>query len=165
MIRLVKGSIDTKKYNSLEHKSDRVAYLRALSVNTLINDAVNIFIKNEEDLLSGNYSKSLLDESAYKAQMKDIIDISIDKVYKSQEVIEKELKGYQVIHHLLEVFVKAAVNNQNNCLSAFDELALACIPKSYLHKDGELYDQLLDISCFIASLTDGKALEWYKKMN
>ena len=97
--------------------------------------------------------------------MKDIIDISIDKVYKSQEVIEKELKGYQVIHHLLEVFVKAAVNNQNNCLSTFDELALACIPKSYLHKDGELYDQLLDISCFIASLTDGKALEWYKKMN
>ena len=35
LIRLVKGSIDTKKYNSLEHKSDRVAYLRALSVNTL----------------------------------------------------------------------------------------------------------------------------------
>jgi len=27
-----------------------------------------------------------------------------------------------------------------------------------------LYTQLLDISCFIASLTDGKALEWYKKM-
>mgnify|MGYP003328483227 FL=1 len=31
LIRLVKGSIDTKKYHSLEHKSDRVAYLRALS--------------------------------------------------------------------------------------------------------------------------------------
>ena len=165
LIRLVKGSIDTKKYNSLEHKSDRVAYLRALSVNTLINDAVNIFINNEEDLLSGNFSKALLDESAYKAQMKDIIDISIEKVYKSDEVIEKELKGYQVIHHLLEVFVRATVNNQQNCKSAFDDLAIACIPKSYLHKEGDLYTQLLDISCFIASLTDGKALEWYKKMN
>ena len=97
--------------------------------------------------------------------MKDIIDISIKKVYNSEEVIEKELKGYQVIHHLLETFVKAAVNNQNNCLSAFDELALACIPKTYLHKEGELYTQLLDISCFIASLTDGKALEWYKKIS
>ena len=38
LIRLVKGTIDTKKYNSLQHKSDRVAYLRALSVNTLINE-------------------------------------------------------------------------------------------------------------------------------
>ena len=97
--------------------------------------------------------------------MKDIIDISIEKVYKSEEVIEKELKGYQVIHHLLNVFVKAAVNNQQNKTTAFDELALACIPKSYIHKEGDLYTQLLDISCFIASLTDGKALEWYKKMS
>ena len=164
LIRLVKGSIDTKKYNSLEHKSDRVAYLRALSVNTLINDAVNIFIKNEESLLSGNYSKSILKDSTFKAQMKDIIDISVNKVYKSEEVIEKELKGYQVIHHLLEVFIKAAINNQEGITTAFDKLALACIPKSYLHEEGELYTQLLDISCFIASLTDGKALEWYKKM-
>ena len=165
LIRLVKGSIDTKKYNALEHKSDRVAYLRALSVNTLINDAVDIFIKNEEALLNGEYPKSILENSVFKAQMKDIIDISIEKVYKSEEVIEKELKGYQVIHHLLNVFVKAAVNNQQNKTTAFDELALACIPKSYIHKEGDLYTQLLDISCFIASLTDGKAFEWYKKMS
>ena len=165
LIRLVKGSIDTKKYNALEHKSDRIAYLRALSVNTLINDAVDIFIKNEEALLNGEYPKSILENSVFKAQMKDIIDISIEKVYKSEEVIEKELKGYQVIHHLLNVFVKAAVNNQQNKTTAFDELALACIPKSYIHKEGDLYTQLLDISCFIASLTDGKALEWYKKMS
>ena len=105
------------------------------SVNTLINDAVDIFIKNEEALLNGEYSKSILENSVFKAQMKDIIDISIEKVYKSEEVIEKELKGYKVIHHLLNVFVKAAVNNQQNKTTAFDELALACIPKSYIHKE------------------------------
>ena len=78
-----------------------------------------------------------------KTQMKDIIDISIEKVYKSDEVIEKELKGYQVIHHLLDVFVRAAVNNQQNCKSAFDDLAIACIPKSYLHKEAitSLYEE------------------------
>ena len=59
-------------------------------------------------LLSGEFSKSLFRESAFKAQMKDIIDISVKKVYKSKEVIEKELKGYQVIHHLLECFVKSS---------------------------------------------------------
>ena len=97
--------------------------------------------------------------------MKDIIDISVEKVYKSEEVIEKELKGYQVINHLLEVFVKAAINNQDGNTTTFDDLAIACIPESYLHKDQDLYTQLLDISCFIASLTDGKALEWYEKMS
>ena len=164
LIRLVKGTIDTKKYNSLQHKSDRVAYLRALSVNTLINDATEIFIENEEEILRGEFSKSLLEKSIYKAQMEDILNISVDKVYNSEEVIEKELKGYQVINHLLNVFIKATVNNQNDQMTAFDKLALECIPQSYIHKSGSLYIQLLDISCFIASLTDGKALEWYEKV-
>ena len=37
-------------------------------------------------------TKTLLSESVFKAQMKDIIDISVKKVYQSKEVIEKELK-------------------------------------------------------------------------
>ena len=58
LIRLVKDSIDTKKYNSLKHKTDRVAYLRALSINTLINDTVKIFLKNEEKILNGEFYKN-----------------------------------------------------------------------------------------------------------
>ena len=165
LIRLVKDSIDTKKYNSLKHKTDRVAYLRALSVNTLINDTVKIFLANEEKILNGDFSKNLLSESVFKAQMKDIIDISVKKVYQSKEVIEKELKGYQVIHKLLSVFVNATVNNQLDKTSALDDLVLASLPETYVHKDGDLYDQLLDVSCFVASLTDGNALEWYNKIS
>ena len=165
LIRLVKESIDTKKYNSLKHKTDRVAYLRALSVNTLINDTVKIFLANEEKILNGDFSKTLLSESVFKAQMKDIIDISVKKVYQSKEVIEKELKGYQVIHKLLSVFVNATVNNQLDKTSALDDLVLASLPETYIHKDGELYEQLLDVSCFVASLTDGNALEWYNKIS
>ena len=165
LIRLVKDSIDTKKYNSLKHKTDRVAYLRALSVNTLINDTVKIFLANEEKILNGDFSKTLLSESVFKAQMKDIIDISVKKVYQSKDVIEKELKGYQVIHKLLSVFVNATVNNQLDKTSALDDLVLASLPETYVHKDGDLYDQLLDVSCFVASLTDGNALEWYNKIS
>ena len=86
-------------------------------------------------------------------------------VVNSDEVIEKELKGYQAINHLLKVFVKATINNQKNTTTAFDSLALSCIPNSFIHKNGNLYHQLLDVCCFVASLTDSKALEWYKKMS
>ena len=165
LIRLVKDSIDTKKYNSLKHKTDRVAYLRALSVNTLINDTVKIFLANEEKILNGQFTKTLLSESVFKAQMKDIIDISVRKVYNSKEVIEKELKGYQVIHKLLSVFIKASVNNQSDNTTALDDLVLSSLPQAYIHKDGNLYDQLLDSSCFLSSLTDGNALEWYNKIS
>ena len=70
-----------------------------------------------------------------------------------------------MIHKLLSVFIKASVNNQSDNTTALDDLVLSSLPQAYIHKDGNLYDQLLDISCFVASLTDGNALEWYNKIS
>ena len=51
LIKLVKNTIDIKKYHSLKFKKDRVSYLRALAINTLINEAVDIFLANESAIL------------------------------------------------------------------------------------------------------------------
>ena len=51
LIKLVKDNINTKKYNSLAYKEDRLSYLRALAINTLITDAIRIFLANEEAIL------------------------------------------------------------------------------------------------------------------
>ena len=69
LIKLVKDSIDTKKYHQLVHMEDRLSYLRALAINTLISDATDTFIKHESEILEGNFSTSLLDKSKYKAQI------------------------------------------------------------------------------------------------
>jgi dGTPase len=61
----------------------------------LINDAVKVFIDNEEAILKNSFA--LTDKSKYKAQMDDIISISVNNIYQSQEVIEKEIVGYQII--------------------------------------------------------------------
>ena len=73
LIKLVKDTIDIKKYHSLQHKKDRVSYLRALSIGVLINEAVDIFLGNEEKILTGNFERSLLDKCKYEAQIKLII--------------------------------------------------------------------------------------------
>ena len=36
-----------------------------------------------------------MDKSQYKAQMNDIIQISIKNVYQSREVVQKEVMGFQ----------------------------------------------------------------------
>ena len=51
LIKLVKNGIDKNKYNSLTTKEDRISYLRALAIGSLIQDAVKIFIENEDCLL------------------------------------------------------------------------------------------------------------------
>ena len=75
MIKLVKDTIDIKKYHSLKIKKDRVSYLRALAIGVLINEAVNIFLDNEEKILNGEFEKSLLDRCKYEAQINDIIKV------------------------------------------------------------------------------------------
>src|SRR5690606_38242153 len=50
LIKLVKDSINIKKYNDLVFMEDRKSYLRALAINNLIYDAIAIFIENEETI-------------------------------------------------------------------------------------------------------------------
>ncbi|MBT3872512.1 MAG: dNTP triphosphohydrolase, partial [Flavobacteriaceae bacterium] len=83
LINLVKENINTKKYTSLIKSSDRLAYLRSLAINTLVAEAAAVFIENEENILNGEFTTSLLDKSKYKAQVADIIKISVQKIYKS----------------------------------------------------------------------------------
>jgi dGTPase len=165
MIKLVKNTINTSKYYSLQTKKDRVSYLRALAIGVLINEAVTIFLANEKKILSGTFSHSLLDKCRYEAQINDIITISIEKIYRSQEVIEKEISGYRVIGDLLEVFDTAINNNYNGTSSNYDKLLVNLIPDEYLVKSDNVYHRILGVSSFIASLSDSNAIRLHRKIS
>ena len=165
LIKLVKDTIDTKKYYQLQFKKDRLSYLRALAIGNLINEAATVFLKQEETILKGEFQHSLLDKCIYEAQVKDIIKISIEKIYKSREVIEKELVGYNVIATLLDVFVSASNRKYENSLTNYDKLILNLLPESLQEPKEDLYLRILSICGYVASLTDGYALELYKKLN
>lgn len=162
LINLVKNSINRNKYNQLTLAKDRLAYLRSLAINTLINDAVNVFLENEVAILKGNFNTSLLDKGNYKAQMDDIINISIQKIYKSTEVVDKEISGYQIIAQLLETFSTAIENKMENNLRHYDQLILQKMqaPKA----EQSLYHNLLACCSYVANLTDGQALQYYQKI-
>lgn len=158
LIKLVRDGIDTLKYSKLQNKKQRLSYLRSLAINSLIKDAVSIFQENETQILEGSFTDALMERSQYKAQITDIINISIDKVYKSEEVVQKEILGYKVISSLLEAFVSAAANSFNKNTNTYDELLLELIPEDELIPADNLYETLLNSTCYVASLTDGKAM-------
>jgi dGTPase len=161
LIKLVKNGIDAKKYNELTTKEDRISYLRALAIGSLISDAVTVFMENETAILNGDFPFAIMDKSQYKAQMNDIIQISIKNVYQSREVIEKELVGYKVINTLLDKFCLAYINNLEEKASNYDKLILKLLPERFQQPKGTLYDQLLHICHFVSLLTDGKALQLF----
>ncbi len=164
LIKLVKNSIDSKKYHQLKFKKDRLSYLRALAIGTLIAEASNVFLENEEAILKGEYQHSLLDKCSFEAQINDIIKISVEKIYKSREVIEKELFGYNIIATLLDVFLTALNNSFENKVTNYDKLILNLLPESIQKPQETTYLRILSICGFVASLTDGYALQLYKKL-
>lgn len=162
LIKLVKDSIDTSKYKTLETKEDRISYLRALAIGSLINDAVKVFIENEEAIMQGKFPFALTDKSKYKAQMDDIIKISVKNIYQSREVVEKEIVGYQIIQTLLDKFVTAFNNKFEGKMSNYDNLILKMLPEKHHLEKENLYQRLLHICHFVSMLTDGNALLFYK---
>jgi len=158
LIKLVKESIDVSKYNSLKTKEDRISYLRALAIGSLIQDAVRVFIENEEAILKGKFTFALMDKSKYKAQMDDIIKLSVKKIYQSREVIEKEINGYQVINNLLDKFITAYHHQQEDEMSNYDALLLKVLPEKYHVPKADLYERLMHITHYISLLTDGNAI-------
>lgn len=162
LIKLVKDSIDSSKYNALTTKEDRISYLRALAIGSLINDAVSVFIENEEAILKGQFPFALTDKSKYKAQMNDIIKLSVKNIYQSREVIEKEINGYQIINNLLDKFITAYNNKAEGKTSNFDNLLLKILPEKHHIEKETLYERLLHICHFVSMLTDGNALKFNK---
>ncbi|MGB7393605.1 MAG: dNTP triphosphohydrolase [Pricia sp.] len=164
LINLVKDSINTQKYRSLKYQEDRLSYLRALAINTLITDAIEIFASNEERILNGTFDTSLLDQSSYKAQIKDIIALSVEKVYRCHEVIEKEIAGYRIISDILEVYTNALIRKKEGNASNYDKLMLQTLPEIYAKTEADVYDILLNSCCYVASLSDSAAVHIHNKI-
>ncbi|WP_439153311.1 deoxyguanosinetriphosphate triphosphohydrolase [Winogradskyella sp.] len=164
LINLVRDKIITKNYNALNTTQDRVSYLRALAIGTLIDEAASIFMNNEDAILKGQFSTGLLDVSNYKAQIKDIISISIKNVYRSKEVINKEIAGFEILNQLLKAYGKMAYNAYQDELSHYDKLIASMLPESVVLSTDSLYDNLLAVCLYISKLSDTNAMLLHKKL-
>ncbi len=164
LIKIVQNSINPQTYSKLRSTQDRVSYLRALAIGSLIQDVTRVFIENEQLILQGNFDFALTDKCAYIAQMKDILSVSINNVYQSKEVIEKEIVGYRVIHTLLDNFITSINNKYYQEDTHYDNLVLKLLPERYKQNVDCPYQRMMEICHFVSMLTDGKALELYQSL-
>ena len=164
LINLVRENINTKKYHSLQSTKDRISYLRALAIGNLIQETASIFINKEDLILKGEFQISLLDKCKYEAQINDIIKLSVEKIYRSKDVVEKEIAGYKIIADLLDTFITAVNNNYNHSASNYDKLILLLIPETYREIADDLYTRILNVCNLVANFSDGNAILLHKKI-
>lgn len=164
LLNLVRDSMRTEVYSQLSTTSERISYLRSLAINTLINDCIRIFMENEVAILNGTFSKALIDKSRFKAQIDDILSITIHNVYQNQEVLEKEIGGYKVLNDILDKVLHASMNELHGTESGYDKLILRTC-KGLRHNAASAYDRILDGCGYVASLTDSKSLALFNVIN
>lgn len=152
----------TSVFNEVTDINEQIVYLRSCVIGLLERHAVDIFIENEERILEGEFTGSLISHiegkagEAYKACSK----VSIDKIYQSKDVVDIELAGYKIISTLLELFIEAAIHPEK----AYSQLLLRRVSSQYEVQAEDIYARTLAVLDLISGMTDVYALELYRKI-
>lgn len=152
----------TSVFNEVTDINEQIVYLRSCVIGLLERHAVDIFIENEERILEGEFTGSLISHikgkagEAYKACSK----VAIDKIYQSKDVVDIELAGYKIISTLLELFIEAAIHPEK----AYSQLLLRRVSSQYEVQAEDIYARTLAILDLISGMTDVYALELYRKI-
>jgi len=149
------------KLSVISDKNDRISYLRAKVINSLINVSIRLYKDKFDDILTGNLDQSLL--SIFKKENKTLQDIkqfSIDEIYNHRAVVEIENAGYNVMYELLNHFIPSAIKENPK---DYDKKALQLLPEQFRY-DGEPYEKIMGVLDFVSGMTDNYATDLYRKI-
>ncbi len=162
---------DESKLIKVEDQNNKLGMLRALAISQLIHECVEAFIKHETEMLSGDFDQALTDIIPSSGALNEISVLSIEKIYRSRQVLEREAGGFEVIEQLMKAFTLAAYYkffNKNSYTPRQRSIYLLMDESVRLRlelPDQTVYQRLMIVSDFISSLTDSYAIKLYKIIN
>ena len=143
--------------------NEQIAYLRSSVIGLLIKACTEVFVEEEEAILSGQFQGSLIGhipERANRAYRRSS-EISMDKIYRSRDVLDIELAGFKVITTLLELMTEAILAPEK----AYSKLLINRVSSQYTIKSPILYERIQAVLDYISGMTDVFALDLYRKIN
>jgi dGTPase len=170
LLAAILGSdFNPEKAERIKSVDEKIGVLRAMAIGKLITDVVDVFLQNENAILSGSFDQALTDLGSYKNQLKQIIDISITKIYRARHVVEIESAGFEVLPGLLEEFIKAAEHlvkkNQARKYSNLARLLPTETTVVIQSNPDNTYLHFREVIDFVSGMTDTHALSLYRKIN
>ena len=160
-----------EKYNTtINTEKRKFSYLRALVINTLIYNAVEVFKSNYDNIITGEFDKELLKEISDNEIVESIDNIKklVKKyIYKSQEVLTLEATGYEVLGGLTSEFIEASnicVDCRTPYLSKKPEKYYDLLPDEFKSDSSDYYERYLKICNYVAGMSDSYALNLYQKL-
>lgn len=170
----IKGHLP--RYSEIATKpnnQDKIAYLRAGAISSLMLVVIGQFEKRYDSIMSGEQPFGLLQSSESVAdKCKQIRSYCEEHLYTGQNKLRKEAAGYNVIFGLMDMFggmFSRLLDAEGNLkkLSMIDQNLFNLLPsddgfKEKGYNSRETFAYLVD---YISGMTDQYALELYQKLS
>lgn len=155
---------DIQDYMGRDEK-ERIGYLRAKAISELVNELADLFIEEEESILSGKLEEDLLSMIPRKEFLKTITSVSVNKIYRTRSVVEREVAGYEVLGGLLETFISAYNEAYEGNLSPKNRAIINLLPNRITNSTpDDLYLRLMRVIDFVSGMTDSFAVSLFRKI-
>lgn len=151
----------------IAHTQRRAEYFRAVTVNAMVHEAIDVFGSNYNEIMSGAFDDELAARMQHSKEFSAFKNLAKKKVYCMRPVIEIEACGFEVIGGLLDAFVGAIETNVKknphgqarsrtllNLLPAGVDWSMASTP----------YERILVTTDFVSGMTDSFAVELYQRI-
>ena len=143
--------------------NEQIAYLRSSVIGLLVRECTKAFVDHEQEIMNGEFNQPLIKQisplaaNAYEHCAK----VSLEKIYRSRDVLDIELAGFQIISTLLELMVEAVCTPEK----AYSKLLIDRVSSQYNIKAPVLFDRIQAVLDYVSGMTDVFALDLYRKIN
>lgn len=159
-----------RRLQGIRHDKERLEFLRAKAIGSLIEQTFECFVGNEAALLSGDFNAALIDGIPAAVALAAVKNYAERNVYTSPQVVEVGAAGFEVLGGLLQAFIGAIddVARHGARASAKSRMLMHLLPVQFVgperQPDADLYRRLLRITDFVSGMTDTYAVNLYKKI-
>lgn len=152
-----------KTFEEVSDKNERIAYLRALVIGTLVNACTESFIGSYKQIMEGESVKPLIEQmnDSLTQAMSRVEQVAYDRIYADQSVAEIEIAGFKIISTLLEEFITAFTSAEKN---KYHKKLMNLVPSQYKVEKQNDYEKVQSVVDFITGMTDEYALDLYRRI-
>lgn len=140
---------------------EKAGYLRSKAIYSLTMKTAELFQSHEKELLNGTFQESLSSNFKQYKSWNEIQAESVEKLYNNQQVLAKEVAGFQIIPGLLTIFLSASKDPK----TPKHEKILRLLPSEFNknYKESQ-YEAIMEITTYICGMTDSFAVDTYRKL-
>jgi dGTPase len=153
-----------KSFKDIKDTNEGIAFLRAKLINLLTLQCNDIFLDHRSSILDGNFNDTLVDHiEAQTGALKMVKELSVEKIYNHDTVIQIEIAGFNVMSELLQMLVPALLTSKP---SPKEKKLLRLFPFQFTEFEltDSGYGKVMNALDLLSGMTDEYATEFYRRL-